>query len=159
MRAVVQRVRWAEVEVDGEIHGRIAAGLLVYVGVATCDTPSEAARLAEKVAHLRIFEDPDGKLNVSLRDVRGDVLAIPNFTLLADARRGHRPAFAAAARGSAARTLFDAFADALAQTGVQVAKGVFGAHMVIRSAACGPVNIILELPSGEPAKADPDGGT
>jgi len=159
MKAVVQRVRWAEVEADGDIHGRIAAGLLVYVGIAASDTPSEAARLAEKVAHLRIFEDPDGKLNVSLRDVRGDVLVIPNFTLLADARRGRRPAFAAAARGNAARSLFDAFADALEQAGVQVAKGVFGAHMVIRSAASGPVNLILELPSGEADKADPDGGT
>jgi D-aminoacyl-tRNA deacylase len=90
MKAVIQRVRWAEVYVDGRIIGRVERGLLVYVGVAAGDTAKEAAKLADKVAHLRIFEDEAGKLNRSVQDARGGVLAISNFTLLADARKARR---------------------------------------------------------------------
>lgn len=91
MRALVQRVKSAAVEVDGKLVGQIDAGLLVYLGAGTSDTPAEAARIAEKVASLRIFDGAAGKLNLSVRDTRGGVLAISNFTLLADARRGRRP--------------------------------------------------------------------
>ncbi len=97
MRALVQRVTWAEVEADGRPAGRIERGLLVYVGVGVADTAAQAPWLAEKVANLRIFEDAEGKLNLSVRDIGGAVLAISNFTLLADARKGRRPSFDAAA--------------------------------------------------------------
>lgn len=146
MRILVQRVQWAEVDVDGAVVGRIERGLLVYAGVAAWDRPADAGRAAEKVAHLRIFEDDDGKLSQSLQDARGGVLAIPNFTLLADAGKGRRPAFTDAASGEAARAIFTTFVSRLEGFGLNVVMGVFGAKMEIRSAADGPVNIILEIP-------------
>ena len=145
MRAVVQRVHWAEVETDGSVVGRIGPGLLVYLGVAKSDDQTNASRLAEKVAHLRVFEDCSEKLNLSVRDVRGGVLAVPNFTLLADTRKGRRPAFVDAAAGPDAREKFDLFLTELRRLECTVAQGVFGAHMLIRSAADGPVNIVLDL--------------
>ena len=146
MKALVQRVDWAEVLVGGRIVGRIDRGLLVYVGVAGSDEAGDAARLAEKVAQARIFEDAEGKLNLSCQDARGGVLAISNFTLLADTRKGRRPAFTAAAAPELAEKLYDAFCEALAGQGVQVERGIFRASMTIRSAAAGPVNIIIEVP-------------
>jgi len=153
-------VRWAEVSVvperepaatgepagEGQVAGRIERGLLVYVGVGTGDTPADAERLAEKVAFLRIFPDAEGKLNLSVRDVRGGVLVVPNFTLLADARKGRRPAFDRAAPADQARPLHDAFVQALRRHVGTVAAGVFGANMIIRSAADGPVNILMDWP-------------
>jgi len=157
MRVVVQRVRWAEVEADGKVVGRVERGLLAYVGVGVDDAPAEADYLAEKVAHLRIFDDEDGKLNRSVQDVRGGVLAVPNFTLMADARKGRRPSFEAAAPGETAGPLHERFVEALKRCGCQVACGAFGQHMIIRSAADGPVNVILETPprgaSGRRGKA------
>ncbi len=152
MRAIVQRVSWAEVDVDNTVLGRIAEGLLVYVGVAQTDTPADADRLAEKIAHLRIFPDAEGKLNRNVQDARGGVLAISNFTLLADARKGRRPALSAAAPQDAAEPLYEALLAALRRQGCTVAAGAFGAEMRIRSQAHGPVNIIVDMP---PA---PDGG-
>lgn len=146
MRALVQRVWWAEVTVNDKLIGRIDNGLLVYLGVADGDTRADAEYLAEKVAHLRIFPDEQDKLNRSVRDARGGILAVPNFTLLADARKGRRPALVAAARPEEAKPLHDAFVEALSGLGCHVAQGVFGAHMCIRSAADGPVNIILSSP-------------
>ena len=146
MRALLQRVHWAEVEVDGRVVGRIEAGLLVYLGVAAPDTEDDARRLAEKVAALRIFEDDGGKLNLSVRDVRGGVLVVSNFTLLADTRKGRRPAFVAAAAAGLAERLYEVFADALAGQGCEVARGVFRAKMIVRSAAAGPVNVLVEIP-------------
>ena len=154
MKAVLQRVRHAEVTVDSTVVGLIDAGLLVYVGAAGGDTPDEARKLAEKIAALRIFEDSDGKLNLSVRDVAGGVLVVPNFTLQADARKGRRPAFTGAARGDQARPLCNALAGFLADLGCQVATGVFGAHMIIDSQADGPVNIILDI---KPARKPLDG--
>ena len=152
MKAVVQRVRSAEVQVDGEVVGRIDRGLLVYVGVGCHDAADDAERLADKVVNLRIFEDDAEKLNRSVQDVRGGVLAIPNFTLLADARKGRRPSFVGAAAPEAAAPVFQAFVAALKRSGCPVAAGVFGATMLIRSDADGPVNILLEMPppDGEP---------
>jgi D-tyrosyl-tRNA(Tyr) deacylase len=147
MRALAQRVHWAEVEVDGQIVGRIENGLLVYVGVAVGDGVPDARKLAEKIAHLRIFEDDADKLNRSVRDVRGGVLAVSNFTLMADTRKGRRPAFVAAAPPEEAERLYEAFADALAARGCRVARGVFRAKMTVRSAAAGPVNVLVEVPS------------
>lgn len=153
MRILVQRVKWAQVELDGSVVGRVERGLLLYVGVAAWDTPADAARAAEKIAHLRIFEDDDGKLNRSLQDVRGGVLAIPNFTLMGDAAKGRRPAFVDAARGEAARAIFAALLSSLEALGLNVLMGVFGAHMEIRSAADGPVNIVLDIPDPAARKA------
>ena len=151
MKAVVQRVRWAEVEVDGRVVGRVERGLLVYAGVAAGDTAQEAARLADKVANLRIFEDEGGKLNRSVQDVMGaSVLAISNFTLLADARKGRRPAFVGAASIEAAGPVFEAFVAALRASGLTVQQGLFGATMHIRSEADGPVNILLDISPAAP---------
>ena len=146
MKAVVQRVQWAEVEVNGQMVGSIRLGLLVYVAVGQADDAACADRMAEKVANLRVFEDDDGKLNLSVQDVRGGILAVPNFTLLADARKGRRPAFSGAAGPEIALSVYDAFVLALKKLSLPVAKGVFGADMTIRSAAIGPVNIILDMP-------------
>ena len=146
MRAIVQRVLWAEVEVADTIVGQIQQGLLVYVGIAIGDTADDAIALADKIVNLRIFDDQNGKLNLSVRDTRGGVLAISNFTLLADARKGRRPAFTGAASYEVAKSLHGLFVSALEQTGVQIAKGVFGAEMIIRSSAIGPINLILDMP-------------
>lgn len=154
MRALVQRVEWAEVEVNGDAVGRIGPGLLVYVGVAAGDCDADARRLAEKITHLRIFEDENDRLNLSVQDVRGDVLVLSNFTLLADTRKGRRPAFAAAAAAEQARPLHEAFVAALKSFGLPLAGGVFGAHMVIRSAADGPVNVIVEMPPGNSSNCE-----
>ena len=147
MRALVQRVDWAEVDVAGRIVGRIENGLLVYVGVAIADTVENARRLAEKVACLRIFEDADGKLNLSCQDARGGVLAVSNFTLLADTRKGRRPAFVNAAPAAEAERLYEAFAEAIEGHGCRVARGVFGARMAVRSCAAGPVNVLVDIPA------------
>lgn len=151
MRLVVQRVSSAEVEADGQVVGRIGPGLLVYVGVAHGDGADQASRMAEKVANLRIFEDEQGKLNLSVRDCGGAVLAVPNFTLLADARKGRRPALGGAASAEQGRAVYAQFVAALRQFDCRPATGVFGAHMIIRSVADGPVNIILETPQQSPA--------
>ncbi len=148
MRAVIQRVHSASVIVAGETVGRIDSGLLVYLGVGVGDTPAQARWLAEKTAQLRIFEDDDGKMNLSVQDARGGVLAVPNFTLLADARKGRRPTFVAAARPEEAEPLFEAFIAGLRESGLAAAKGVFGATMTIRSEAAGPVNIVLDAAAG-----------
>ncbi len=149
MRALIQRVDWAEVEVDGQIVGRIEKGLLVYVGVASGDTAEDAEWMAEKVANLRIFPDEQGKLNLAVRDARGDVLALSNFTLLADARKGRRPAFVAAAAFEQARPVDRAFQEALRRRGLPVSSGVFGAKMAVRSQSAGPVNVIVDTPPRE----------
>jgi len=146
MRVVIQRILSASVTVHAEIVGRIGQGLLVYVGVAAGDGPADADYLAEKVANLRIFPDEQGKMNLSVQDVRGGVLAVPNFTLLADARKGRRPAFVKAAPPDQAEPLHEAFISGLRRRGCQVAQGVFGAHMLIDSVAEGPVNIVLDSP-------------
>jgi D-aminoacyl-tRNA deacylase len=149
MKALLQRVGCARVEVDSQTVGEIQdGGLLVYLGVGIGDTEGEARRLAEKVAGLRIFEDPQGKMNLSVRDVGGEVLAIPNFTLMADARKGRRPTFVDAAPPEKAEPLYEAFVQALRGLGCQVETGRFRTTMVITSQALGPVNLIVEIPAG-----------
>ena len=147
MKAIVQRVRDAEVEVDSRVIGHIDLGLRVYVGVGVKDTAQNASQLADKIAGLRIFEDDEGKLNLSVGDVKGGILAIPNFTLMADARKGRRPAFVEAAEPDAAEPLYKEFISSLKQQGCEVAAGQFGSHMIIRSSAEGPVNILLDMSS------------
>ena len=148
MRALVQRVGHSEVQVEGKIVGEIQRGLLVYVGISTTDTQSDAVKLAGKVSELRIFDDQQDKLNLSVTDhfVSGAILVIPNFTLMADTRKGRRPSFNPAAKGKTAEQLFDTFVKSLQDSGCQTQQGVFGADMTIRSTALGPVNVIVDYP-------------
>lgn len=149
MRLLIQRVAGAQVDIDGKTVGRIGRGLLVYVGVGTGDTVAQARWLAEKLVNLRVFEDEEGRLNCSVQESKGSILAVSNFTLLADARKGRRPSFCDAAKAEDARVVHEAFLEALRQTGVPLACGVFGASMNIFSDACGPVNIILDAPAND----------
>ncbi len=144
MRLVIQRVRDSSVTVEGKVTGAIDHGLLVLVGVAREDTDETARALAGKVARLRVFEDDAGKMNRSVRDVGGGVLAVSQFTLLADTRKGNRPSFVPAAPPEQARPLCDVFCEALRVEGVPVAEGVFGARMDVRLVNDGPVTILLE---------------
>lgn len=145
MRAVVQRALRGSVRVQGKPVGEVGQGLVILVGVTHGDGPAEAGRLAEKVAHLRIFEDAQGKMNLSLLDVGGGALVVSQFTLYASTRRGRRPDFMAAAPPAIAESLVSRFCDALGAAGVrQVASGVFGAHMLVEIANDGPVTIILD---------------
>ena len=140
MRAVVQRVSSASVTVDGERVGSIGRGLLVLLGVRDGDGEEQADRIARKLAALRVFEDGDGKMNLSVRDVGGDVLVVSNFTVYGDARRGNRPAFVEAARPEVAEPLVERVRDALGAEG-----GVFGARMQVELVNDGPVTIVLDL--------------
>lgn len=144
MRAVIQRVSEASVEVDGQVVGRTGPGLLVLLGVGHGDTAEEARQLAEKTAGLRIFSDAEGKFNLSLLDVRGGALVVSQFTLYADTRRGRRPGFSDAAAPELAAPLVEAYAAALRALGATVATGVFGAHMRVALVNDGPVTIILD---------------
>ncbi|HET6923813.1 MAG TPA: D-aminoacyl-tRNA deacylase [Anaeromyxobacteraceae bacterium] len=144
MRAVVQRVSRAAVRVDGAVTGSIERGLLVLLGVASGDGEEQARWMADKVARLRIFEDPAGKMNLSVEDVRGGVLVVSQFTLLGDARKGNRPSFAAAAPPEAANGLYERVCALLRERSLPVAQGVFRAHMDVELANDGPVTILLD---------------
>ena len=144
MKAVVQRVRQASVTVEGESVGAIGAGLLVLLGVAQGDTEADLAYLADKVAGLRIFEDEQGKMNLSVEDVGGAVLVVSQFTLLADCRKGRRPGFAAAAAPAEARLMYLRYVDLLRHRGLVVATGRFQAEMQVALINDGPVTLVLE---------------
>jgi D-tyrosyl-tRNA(Tyr) deacylase len=144
MRAVLQRVSRASVSVGGECVASIGAGLLVLLGVARGDTESDLRTLAEKTAGLRIFEDGAGKMNLSVRDVGGQVLVVSQFTLLGDASRGRRPSFTAAAPPEEAKAHYEGFAAALGESGLDVRTGRFGEHMAVTLCNEGPVTILLE---------------
>jgi D-tyrosyl-tRNA(Tyr) deacylase len=141
MKALIQRVREARVLVDGETVGEIGRGLLVLVCAVPEDDEGVAARLAAKIAKLRVFEDAAGKMNLSLRDVGGAALVVSQFTLAADTRKGNRPSFIGAAAPEVARALYESFAEALAEQGVPVERGRFGAAMqawMLREATASP---------------------
>jgi D-tyrosyl-tRNA(Tyr) deacylase len=144
VRLVLQRVTSASVTVAGETVGEIGQGLLILAGVATDDTEAAARRLAAKVLALRIFGDDERKMNRSLAGVGGSALVVPQFTLLADTKKGNRPSFAGAARPEFAIPVLAAFTGALRAAGVGVAEGRFGAHMDVSLVNDGPVTIILE---------------
>ena len=144
MKAVLQRVTRASVAVDGNVVGAIGRGLAVLLGVAQGDTSDDSRRLAQKAAEMRIFEDADGRFNLSLLDTGGEALVVSQFTLLADTRRGRRPSFTDAAPPKEAESLVREFEDALRGLGVSVASGRFGAHMQVEIANDGPVTIILD---------------
>ena len=149
MRAVVQRVTRASVTIDEEIVGAIGPGLLVLLGAAKGDTPAEALWLAHKVANLRIFSDADGRMNLSVKEVGGQVLIVSQFTLIANTRKGFRPSFMPAAAPEVAEPLVTQFTEAVASEGVPVATGLFGAHMVVELVNDGPVTILLEREPSE----------
>lgn len=144
MRVLLQRVSQARVAVDGRTVGEIGRGFVLLVGVTHDDTKAEAEWLADKVAGLRVFEDDEGKMNLSLPDVGGALLVISQFTLYGDTRRGRRPSFTAAARPEQAEPLVDYFVARLRAQGLTVATGVFGAYMDVALHNDGPVTLMLE---------------
>ena len=144
MRAVIQRVSSATVEVNGQVVSHIGRGLLVYLGVGKTDGDSDTGFMAEKIANLRIFADDEGKMNRSVLDIAGQVLLVSNFTLQGNCRKGRRPGFDAAAEPAIAERLYDKTAQLIAEKGLKVAKGVFGANMQVSSVNDGPVTFILD---------------
>ena len=144
MRAVVQRVAEAGVEVDGRTVGEIGRGFCVLLGVGVGDTEREAEWLAEKIVNLRIFEDENDKLNLSLADVDGEMLIVSQFTLYGDCRKGRRPAFVDAAPPDEGRRLYEYFSERVKSLGVRTAYGVFQAHMLVKIMNDGPVTLILD---------------
>jgi D-tyrosyl-tRNA(Tyr) deacylase len=146
MRAVLQRVRRARVLIDGEVAGEVGQGLLVLLGVAPADTGDQAAWLAEKTTHLRVFADADGKMNRSVLDVNGGVLVVSQFTLFGDCRKGRRPSFIGAAPPEVAIPLYEAYMNALRVQGVKVESGRFAADMQVELVNDGPVTLILDTP-------------
>lgn len=144
MRAVVQRVSQSEVTVGGKAVGSIGAGLMVLLGVGNEDGPQEAAYLADKIAGLRIFEDEEGKMNLSVEEIGGEVMVVSQFTLYGDCRKGRRPSFTDAAPPEKADSLYQAFVQALQARGLKVATGSFGEKMQVRLINNGPVTLILD---------------
>ncbi len=145
MRAVLQRVRRGKVSVDGRTVADIGPGLVILLGVGHQDTEEIARALAEKTANLRIFEDEQGKMNLSVRDTGGAAIVVSQFTLYADTRKGRRPSFVDAALPDLARPLVDRFAQFLAEQGVPTQMGEFAAHMLVEIENNGPVTILLEM--------------
>ena len=144
MRVLVQRVARASVSVDGREVAAVGRGLLCLVGVTHADTGREAAKLAAKTVRLRVFDDGDGLMNLALGEVGGEVLAVPQFTLYADPRKGNRPSFTDAAPPEQGERLYEAFVQALRAAGVPLQTGVFGARMQVELLNDGPVTILLE---------------
>ena len=147
MKALVQRVKKASVSVDGEVIGEIGNGLLVFIGVTHGDTEEDAAYLAKKIAHLRIFRDENDKMNLSLLDIGGGALVVSQFTLYGDCRKGRRPGFSDAAEPELADRLYEKFVELLRLQGVrQVETGRFAADMLVKLENDGPVTLMLESP-------------
>lgn len=144
MRAVLQRVKHAKVTIDGTISGEIGAGFLILLGIAPEDTSEEALYLAKKCVGLRVFEDENDKMNLALADVGGKILAVSQFTLYADCRKGKRPNFTRAAKGDQARELYEYFVDCCRSLGVETQTGEFGADMKVELLNDGPVTIVLD---------------
>ena len=144
MRAVIQRVTRAQVRVEGRNIGEIGRGLLILLGVGKGDTAAEGDSLLSKIIHLRIFEDEERKMNLSLLDCGGELMIISQFTLYADCRQGRRPSFTEAGSPEAARSLYDSFVEQAKRQGIRVAAGVFQARMELELVNSGPVTILLD---------------
>jgi D-tyrosyl-tRNA(Tyr) deacylase len=144
MKVVVQRSKQAKVTVEGKITGEIESGFVLLVGITHEDTIEDIHFVAEKVVHLRVFEDDDGKMNLSLLDVGGSILSISQFTLYGDCRKGRRPNFMQAAKPEQAGVLYEQFNDSLREKGIKVETGVFGAMMEVQLINDGPVTLIIE---------------
>ena len=144
MKLVVQRVKNAKVEVEGKTVGSINQGFLVLLGVTHTDTRSEADYLVKKLCNLRVFEDENGKMNLGLKDVGGELLIVSQFTLYADCSQGNRPSFINAAKPDVANELYEYFCEKCKEQNIKVEKGIFGADMKVSLLNDGPVTIILE---------------
>ncbi len=144
MKVVVQRVKRASVKVDGKIVGRIGKGLMLLIGIADTDTEEDIEFVANKCLNLRIFEDAAGKMNRSLLEVGGDILAVSQFTLLGDTRKGRRPSFVHAAAPDKGKDFYERFVERLRRSGVKVETGIFGAMMDVELLNYGPVTLIVE---------------
>jgi len=144
MRAVIQRVSEAKVEVDGDIIGKIGEGFLVLIGVRKDDTEEDVRYLADKVLGLRIFEDEAGKMNLSITDVKGEILTVSQFTLYGDSRKGRRPSFDEAAPLDVAEKLYELFVEEIRKSGIKVETGKFRALMDVHLINSGPVTILLD---------------
>lgn len=149
MRVVVQRCKHASVTVNEEIVGQIGKGLMVLVGVTHTDTIEDAKYLAGKVAGIRIFEDENGKMNLGLQEIGGQVLSVSQFTLYGDCRKGKRPGFSDAARPEVATPVYEAFNSALRELGLVVETGIFGADMDVSLTNWGPVTLIIDSPAAK----------
>lgn len=144
MKVVVQRVSEASVHVEGKSTGEIARGLLLLIGIDEDDEKSDADWLVKKILDLRIFGDEDGKMNLSVKDVHGEILCISQFTLIADYKKGNRPSFIKAARPEKAVPLFDYFKTEIAKSGFKTESGIFGADMKVSLLNDGPVTIVMD---------------
>ncbi len=144
MKALLQRVTGASVSTGGEVVGKIGQGLVVFVGVANGDTEKDAQYLAQKTVSLRIFSDEEGKLNLSALDIKGELLVVSQFTLLADTRKGRRPSFIEAAPPAQAEELFEQFVEQVRSTGLKVETGCFQQYMQVEIHNDGPVTILLD---------------
>lgn len=145
MRALIQRAAYGKVTVENEVVASIGKGLMILLGVGPDDNAEKAKELAEKCARLRIFEDEQGKMNLSLLEIGGEAIVVSQFTLYADTSRGRRPSFIYAAKPDLAEPLVEIFADELRRLGVETQQGVFGAHMLVELCNDGPVTVMLEL--------------
>lgn len=144
MKVVLQKVSQASVSVDQQVIANVGLGLMLLVGVKTGDTEKDADYLANKISKMRIFEDSEDKMNLSAHDVKGEVLSISQFTLLANTKKGNRPSFTEAAKPDEATALYDYFNEKLRETGLSVSEGQFGAHMAVSLVNDGPVTIVLD---------------
>ncbi len=144
MRIVAQRVSHAKVLIDGETVSQIDRGLLLLVGIKNDDAPADADFLARKCLNLRVFEDQQGKLNLSVLEIKGEILAVSQFTLYGDTRKGRRPSFTEAAPPQVAQSLYRKFVEALRKSGLPVETGAFGKHMLVEIHNDGPVTLIME---------------
>lgn len=144
MKAVIQRVSESHVKVDGNIVGEIRKGLMLLVGIDENDTEADADWLVQKILNLRIFGDEDGKLNLSVQDIKGEILCISQFTLIADYKKGNRPSFIKAAKPDKAIPLFDYFREEISKSGLKTESGIFGAGMKVSLINDGPVTIVMD---------------
>ncbi len=144
MRAVVQRVKNSKVSVDGKVTGKINQGLMLLLGVEDGDAEADASYIAKKVTALRVFDDKEGVMNLSVTDIGGDILAVSQFTLLGDVRKGNRPSYFSAAKPNEANTLYRKTIEMIKEKGIHVEEGVFQAEMLVDIANDGPVTILLE---------------
>ncbi|VEF47675.1 D-tyrosyl-tRNA(Tyr) deacylase [Bacillus freudenreichii] len=144
MKIVLQRCKQAKVTAEGKVTGAIGKGFVLLVGITHDDTKKEAEWLADKIVNLRVFEDAEGKMNLSLKDVEGEILSVSQFTLYADCNKGRRPSFVDAAAPDAANPLYEQFNEMIREKGVKVESGVFGAMMEVDLINDGPVTLVLE---------------
>lgn len=145
MRALIQRVTSASVKVDGEIVGKIGKGFLIFLGVYEEDTEEKIEKLTKKIVNLRIFNDENDKMNLSIKEVKGEILLISQFTLCADTRKGNRPSFVSAKNPKDANVIYEKTIESIRNEGIIVEKGIFGADMKVELLNDGPVTILLDI--------------